>query len=226
MIQQIPLWLDLGFIFTTLLTFYFIMKALHFSRQALIISFVLLLVQGIAGAYGFYTVTDTIPPRFPLLILPGLLVIIFVFFSKRGKLIMNKASLPDLTLLHIVRIPVEIVLWGLFLHEQIPQIMTFEGANFDILSGISAPIIWWYAFKDTKVKKQVLLFWNVLCLILLLIIVVMAVLASPVPFQQLGFDQPNVAVQYFPYVWLPAYVVPVVLFSHLASIRLLIQRSK
>jgi hypothetical protein len=226
MIQQIPLWLDLGFILTSLLTLYFIMKAFHFSRHVLIVSFVLLMVQGLVGSYGFYTVTDTIPPRFPLLVLPGVLVILYAFFSKRGKIILNKASLPDLTFLHIVRIPVEIVLWGLFLHHQIPQVMTFEGWNFDILSGITAPIIWWYAFKDKGVKKGILLLWNILCLILLFIILTIAVLASPVPFQQLAFDQPNVAVQYFPYVWLPAFVVPVVLFSHLASIRLLLKRDK
>ncbi len=225
MIQQIPLWLDLGFIFTSLLTMYFVMKALQFSKSALIISFVLLLIQGILGSSGFYTVTDTIPPRFPLLILPGLLVIVYVFLSRRGKVILNKANLADLTFLHIVRIPVEVVLWGLYLHQQVPELMTFEGSNFDIISGITAPIIWWYAFRDRSIKTKVLLIWNILCLILLAIIVSIAILSSPVPFQQFAFDQPNLAVQYFPYVWLPSYVVPVVLFAHLASIRLLLQRS-
>jgi hypothetical protein len=38
------------------------------------------------------------------------------------------------------------------------------------------------------------------------------------PAQQLNFDQPNRAVLYFPYVWLPAIVVPIVLFSHLAAL--------
>lgn len=226
MIQQIPLWLDLGFILTSLLTMYFVMKALHYSKSVLVFSFLFLLVQGVLGASGFYAVTDTTPPRFPLLIIPGILLILYVFLSKKGKLLLNKVSLPDVTLLHIVRVPVEVVLWGLYLHEQVPQLMTFEGANFDIISGITAPLMWWYAFKDKGVKNRILLFWNILCLILLLIIVTIAILSSPVPFQQFSFEQPNLAVQYFPYVWLPTFVVPVVLFAHLASIRLLLQRNK
>jgi len=35
----------------------------------------------------------------------------------------------------------------------------------------------------------------------------------------LAFDQPNIAVLYFPFSWLPTYVVPVVLFCHLAALR-------
>jgi len=48
-------------------------------------------------------------------------------------------SLTTLTYVHIVRIPVEIVLWWSFLKGRIPVAITFEGMNFDILSGISAP---------------------------------------------------------------------------------------
>jgi hypothetical protein len=39
------------------------------------------------------------------------------------------------------------------------------------------------------------------------------------PFQQFAFDQPNIAVLYFPFIWLPSCVVPLVLLSHLAAIR-------
>ncbi|HUQ96495.1 MAG TPA: hypothetical protein VM010_02440, partial [Chitinophagaceae bacterium] len=43
---------------------------------------------------------------------------------------------------------------------------------------------------------------------------------------QLAFDQPDIAVLYFPFVLLPGVVVPVVLLSHLAAIRqLLVKRS-
>jgi hypothetical protein len=66
------------------------------------------------------------------------------------------------------------------------------------------------------------LVWNFICLGLLFNIVVHAVLSAPLPFQQLAFDQPNVAILYFPYVWLPAFIVPVVLLSHLVAIRKLI----
>lgn len=61
--------------------------------------------------------------------------------------------------------------------------------------------------------------WNLICLGLLLNIVVLAILSAPSPFQILAFDQPNIAITHFPYVWLPSVVVPIVLFSHLVAIR-------
>ncbi|MDB6080057.1 MAG: putative transrane protein of unknown function, partial [Akkermansiaceae bacterium] len=44
-------------------------------------------------------------------------------------------------------------------------------------------------------------------------------LSAPFPFQRLALDQPNVAILSFPFIWLPTFIVPVVLFTHLASIR-------
>jgi hypothetical protein len=97
--------------------------------------------------------------------------------------------------------------------------MTFEGRNFDILSGITAPIIAYWCFKSQKPKYKILLLWNFICLGLLINIVINGLLSAPLPFQQFAFDQPNVALMYFPFVWLPCCVVPIVLISHLASIR-------
>ena len=46
----------------------------------------------------------------------------------------------------------------------IPQLMTFEGRNFDILSGITAPIIYWLAFRSGKTNRPLLIIWNILAL--------------------------------------------------------------
>jgi hypothetical protein len=48
-----------------------------------------------------------------------------------------------------------------------------------------------------------------------------AVLSTPSAFQKFAFNQPNVAILHFPYTLLPAFIVPLVLFSHLAGIRYL-----
>ena len=118
-----------------------------------------------------------------------------------------------------MRIFVEIILLWLFLYKYIPKLMTFEGRNFDMLSGLSAPLIAYFGFTKNRLSKRFMLGWNVICLLLLLNIVVNAIFSVPFPFQQFGFDQPNVAVLYFPFVWLPCFIVPVVLFSHLVAIR-------
>ena len=167
---------------------------------------------------GFYQDTLSVPPRLFLFgVLPALVMIgvYFVFFRES---FIERLSLRTLTLLHVVRIPVEIVLLWLSLAGQVPRVMTFEGRNFDILSGILAPIVYLIAFRGGEVKRGLLIAYNIFGLVMLANIVTIAILALPSPMQQIAFDQPNRAVLYFPYIWLPTIIVPIVLFSHLAAL--------
>jgi hypothetical protein len=167
---------------------------------------------------GFYQDSSHIPPRiFAFGALPALSTAVFYVLFFRTTLV-DRLPLGTLTLLHIVRIPVEITLLWLYQAGQIPQAMTFEGQNFDILSGLSAPIIWYYGLQGGRPRRLLLIGWNILALLLLANIVVIAILAFPSPIQTIAFDQPNRAVMFFPFIWLPAVVVPVVFFSHVVSL--------
>jgi len=104
--------------------------------------------------------------------------------------------------------------------------MTFEGKNFDIISGLTAPLIFYFGYVRRQFNTGALLAWNIICLGLLINIVVIAIMSSPLPFQKLAFDQPNIAIFYFPFVWLPCCVVPLVLLSHLATMRQLLKGKK
>jgi hypothetical protein len=75
-------------------------------------------------------------------------------------------------------------------------------------------------------SRKALLVWNLICLGLLINIVTIAVITAPFPFQQLAFDQPNIAVLYFPFIWLPACIVPLVLLSHLVCIKVLLSKKE
>jgi hypothetical protein len=218
----LPSYLAIGFGATTLLAVALFYKATKGSKATLLILMGWLLLQFLIARSGFYTDTSGVPPRFVLLVLPPLVGIVLLFSTPAGRRYIDSLDLPWLTLLHVVRIPVEMVLLGLFVHKAVPQLMTFEGRNFDIVSGLTAPVLFYFAFVKKNLGWKVLLFWNFLCLALLANIVITAVLSLPSPFQKLAFDQPNIAVLYFPFVWLPAFVVPLVLFSHLASIRQLL----
>jgi hypothetical protein len=101
--------------------------------------------------------------------------------------------------------------------------MTFAGRNFDIAAGVTAPIVALLAFRNGQPRRGVLLAWNVVCLGLVLNIAVLGMLSAPTPFQQLGFDQPNVAVLRTPFIWLPALIVPAVILAHVAAIRQLLR---
>lgn len=167
---------------------------------------------------------DTFPPVIMLTgIFPAVFAILVVFLTRKGRQFTDSLPLKQLTYLNTVRIPVELVLYGLFLYQSVPELMTFEGRNFDILAGITAPFVAYFGLTKTKMSRQTLLIWNVICLGLLLNIVVNALLSAPSLIQQFAFDQPNTAVLNFPFSWLPTFIVPIVLFGHLASIRQLLQ---
>ncbi|REJ75343.1 MAG: hypothetical protein DWQ47_07625 [Acidobacteria bacterium] len=180
------------------------------------LSFVVLAVQGFLGSSGFYLEVGAVPARLLGAAPPSILLLLFVVFVMMPR---GADALRTLTLLHTVRIPVEIVLWGLFIYGQVPQLMTFEGVNPDILSGLTAPLAAWLGFKDGEPRKVFLIVWNLAALLLLFNIVTRAILSVPTPFQQFGFEQPNVGVLYFPFIWLPAFIVPAVFAAHLWSLR-------
>ncbi|MFT4681083.1 MAG: hypothetical protein ACI9YU_000920, partial [Flavobacteriales bacterium] len=121
------------------------------------------------------------------------------------------------TFLHTVRIPVEICLFLLFSHGMVPELMTFEGRNFDILAGITAPVIG-FLFLKNWIGTKGMIAWNAVSLGLVLFILVNGVLSTELPFQQFAFDQPNRAMMYVPFVLLPATVVPIVVFTHITDI--------
>lgn len=217
--EHLPTYISIVFGLTTILTVGLFYKATNNSKATLIIILSWLAFQTFIGLSGFYTVTDTIPPRFLLLVLPPILLITGLFTTSKGRQFIDNLDTKTLTLLHTVRIPVEIVLFWLFVNKTVPELMTFEGRNFDILSGLTAPIIFYFGFIKKQLDRKIILIWNFICLGLLINIVANAILSAPFPFQKFAFDQPNIAVLYFPFNWLPSCVVPVVLLSHLATIR-------
>lgn len=222
MISNLPVFVSIIFIVTTILTVFLFYKASGKSKTGLVIVFIWLLVQAVFGLAGFYRVTDTFPPRFILLALPAVLLIIILFLSAKGRSFISKLDTKTLTLLHIVRVPVELTLYWLFINKAVPQVMTFEGRNFDIFAGITAPVVYYFGYIKNSLNRLFLITWNLVSLGLLFNIVTIAILSLPTPFQQFGFGQPNMAVFHFPFVWLPACVVPLVLFAHLATLGKLI----
>lgn len=223
---DIPDYINVLFGLITFATIFTFFSATKNSTQSLIILFVWIGIQGVLSYQGFYKDTFSWPPRFILLVLPTLIFIGILFITKTGKNFLNSLNIKTLTLLHLVRIPVEIVLFLLASNKAIPAIMTFEGLNFDIFSGISAPLIYYFVFVKKSLSKRYFLLWNFICLALLINIVSIAILSVPTSFQKFGLDQPNIAVMHFPFSWLPCCVVPLVLLSHLATIRKLVLKNE
>lgn len=181
------------------------------------------LALSVLGLSGFFMVTDTIPPRLAFLILPPLVLIVLFFIIPQGRAHLDQLDIKSLTLLHSVRVLVEIVLYTLFLQKLMPHLMTFEGRNYDILSGLTAPLVYYFGLVRKRLGLPLLLAWNIICFCILFFTVLNGILSAPGPFQQFAFDQPNVAVFYFPFALLPGLVVPLVFLAHFVSIRKLVR---
>jgi hypothetical protein len=234
MITGLPLYISLFFGLTTMCTLFLFYRVIKYSTVASIsahanyiltgLSFWLVLQAVLSLNHIYSANTNTFPPRIALIgILPAMCVVLFSFLFPQGRRFVDSLPIIKLTWVNVMRVPVEISLYWLFLHKTVPELMTFTGSNFDILAGITAPFIAYYYRSVKRPGKRGLLVWNIISLCLLINIVFIAFFSAPSPMQQFGIKQPNVAILYFPFSWLPAFIVPVIFFGHLVSIRQLLQ---
>src|SRR5690606_34355026 len=167
----LPMYISLVFVLTTLATLLLFIwsiknaKTIKMQKKASVILFgliVWLILQAILSIKNVYnTETRLFPPKILLLgVIPAFLTILFLFVSKKGRQFIDSLPLKHLTWLNVVRIPVELVLYWLFLNKAIPELMTFEGRNYDIIVGITAPFIAYFGFTKIKIKRSVILVWN------------------------------------------------------------------
>ena len=220
-----PLFLFIAITLTTVFLFLRTIKYPNFkiprktAKTVMIILFIWIALQGWLGFRGGYRDYVFTPPKiFILGVAPAFLFILCLLLVSKGRTFLKQLDLKALTVLHLIRIPVELGLFFLCAHKVLPTEMTFTGQNFDILSGLTAPLIVWLVFvKKRKNAKAVLIIWNFICLALLANIVYTAIFSTPYPFQKFGMEQPNIAVFYFPYVWLPTVIVPLVVLAHIST---------
>lgn len=217
MVENLPNWIESLFLITWVLTVGLFYYSNGKPTKLTLLIILWSILHSVLAYFGFYQITDSLPPRFGLVLIPSALLIVFGLLPKQRKWALNHRDMKFSTFLHTVRLPVEIVLYGLFTHQMIPELMTFEGRNFDILMGITAPIIGWLFFKK-KINKKKVLGWNVMGLCLVIFILGNGILSAELPFQQFSFEQPNRAINYFPFVLLPATIVPIVVWTHLIDI--------
>jgi hypothetical protein len=214
--SHLPLPIMAFLLLTTLLALFAFGKAVRRSKIAIVGSILWMCFQSAIALSGFYLVTNTLPPHFFAAVAPPILVIAGLFLTAAGRRFLDAMDLKWCILFHTIRILVELNLYWLFLYKQVPALMTFEAGNVDILVGLTAPLIWW-AFSKGHIGRKGLLIWNILSLLSVLNAFARAMLSAPFPFQKFAFDQPTVAILTFPFILLPAFIVPAAIFCHLVA---------
>ncbi|MEM9987326.1 MAG: hypothetical protein AAF804_19710, partial [Bacteroidota bacterium] len=165
--------LGIGFLLITALSIWLFYQATGRSSRFLIIAVLWSIGLSVLAAQGFFLQTASIPPRILLAVLPALAYVAYAV-SKQD---LTRISPAYLIGIHILRVPVELTLYALFVAALIPEIMTFSGWNFDILVGFSAILILAYQWRKGRLPgRNWLITWNGLGLGFLLTIVGISIL--------------------------------------------------
>lgn len=188
------------------------------STMAALLLLMWLIFQSTLALNAWYMDREAKPPHilFPIVVNFGLFAL--AFFTTLGRKFLDGLSLKTLMWIHLVRIPVELCLYWLAQNKQVPWSITFEKFNYDILFGITAPIII-VLYNKKKISDKLFMVWNVLGLVSVLAVFVRAAGAVPSPLQAWDFNQPNYAVLHFPFIWLPSFLVMAVILTHLITLR-------
>ncbi len=172
---------------------------------------------------GVFQDWNSIPPRFPLLILIPFVLMVFWLRSKKCRQLLHHIPQHHLILLQVFRLPVELFLLAVFLNGVIPERMTFEGFNFDVASAILAIPVGWLVRKK-RASHSLIRFYNYLGILLVTTIVIIAILSTPTPLRVFTDGPPNTFIVWFPYSWLPAFLVAMAYLLHFMSLKKLNMR--
>jgi hypothetical protein len=172
-------------------------------------------VMGILAANGFFdTFLTRFPPPFALALLPPWITIFCCIAIPPLRSYLAVTPMSWLIGYQVFRVGIEYVLWDLYHQGLMPRAMTFEGQNIDLLVGITAPLIALLVARHHAWTRLLALAWNGMALLILLNTIRVAFQSFPGIFYDPAMQPPNTIVSQFPFIWLPAFVVPVALLGH------------
>lgn len=159
------------------------------------------------------------PPGVALIVLP---TILFIAVSlARGRLGARIATSVPVALLigaQTFRIGVEVILHRAWQDGLAPRMLTYEGANFDIVIGVSAPIVAWAVWRGRLAARWAIV-WNVAGLLMLANVIARSAMTAAGPFLAIQAEVPNLVVGTFPYTFIPGFFAPLAIALHVLAIR-------
>lgn len=192
------------------------------KKIAIVIVIWITLLLGLSVS-GFLSDFSSFPPRMMLVLVVPFILLIWLVLSRHSNEVVNKVPASWLVKMQVFRVGVELFIWWAYLDQDLPVQMTFEGRNFDILVGLTAPLVSYLWLKPGLEKPGWVLAWNVVGLVILFNIVITAVLSMPTPIQYFFNEPANTLVGRFPWVLLPGIFVTLAIALHLLSIKQMIQ---
>lgn len=176
-------------------------------------------VPAVLALRGLFFQMGVTPPYLMRVVFLMALMICLFSFSAWGKWAAERLPLSFLVGLQGFRFPLEILLYSLAGRALLPVEMTFAGYNFDIVTGVLALVLW-LLLHLRLAPAWALWAFNLLGMIFLVTVVTVAVLSFPEPF---GLFTPNTLLMaFYPWIWLPTFLVQLALLAHLLLFRKLL----
>ena len=177
-----------------------------------------LAVTGIFGYTAKLHDFSQTPPQIAVLIVLSFVGVYFGSYFAAARKLIESPGLAWLIGLQVFRVAVELFLDLGYRAGFVPVQMTLEGRNWDVLTGLTALPMAWLVAKQ-KAPRWLIYVWNTMGLALLLNVMTIAALSMPTPLRHFQNEPANTFVAYFPYVWLPTFLVQVAWMSHLLIFR-------
>jgi len=188
-------------------------------RRTAVLLIAWLLLLGILSIRGFFTNFSQLPPRLSFALLVPLPLVLLFTRSRAGKQLLHHIQPQWLIYLQSFRILVEIALWFLVRNGSLPEQMSFEGRNFDVLTGLFAIPVGYYCFVKKSWPPVAALLYNIAGLVLLVNIVIISTLSMPTPLRAFHNQPDSSLITTFPFIYLPGVLVPLAYTLHILSLR-------
>ncbi len=177
-----------------------------------------LLTVGLVAWNGAFMNFESSPPRMLLVSLP---VLLSSFLLLRSRLFIScLKAIPRSWLLfgQTYRVFLELLLWFGFTIGMVPFHLTFVGFNYDIVVGLTAIPAGLLFFRKGRLLRFEAIVWNTFGLILLLYNGFIFLISLPYSFQVFDIEPSNSFMTQFPFIWIPAFLVPLAAALHLFSL--------
>lgn len=188
-------------------------------RRTAVLLIAWLLLLGILSIRGFFANFSALPPRLSFALLAPLPLVLLFVRSRAGKQFLQNIQPQWLIYLQSFRILVEIAIWLLVRNGSLPVQLSFEGRNFDILTGLLAFPVGYYCFVKKSWPPAAALLYNIAGLVLLLNVVTIATLSMPTPLRVFYNPPDSSLLTTFPFIYLPGLLVPLAYTFHILSLR-------
>lgn len=187
------------------------------GRQALLAAggaAVWLAVTGAVAAAGRLSF-ETRPPTMPVLVLAAWMAALWLGLGPLGRRLAEGLPLAVLVGVQCFRLPLELMMHRAYAEGVMPRQMSYEGLNWDILTGASALVVA-ALLAARRMPLWGVRLWNFAGAALLLNVLAIALLSAP---GLRFFDTPNVWITFFPFVWLPSVMVVTAIAGHIIIFR-------